>query len=431
MKMDKFDVTIKPATLVGEVLTPPSKSISHRAVICASLAHGTSLVENVAISDDVQATIEAMRSFGAAFEGVTEHTQHMDLHISNSMASLLASESFHTDSVKIECNESGSTARFLMPFFHLVEGEVTFTGKGRLSQRPFTPYFELFDKQGIHYVTEGGGLPLTVKGRLSPGRYEIVGNVSSQFITGLMFVLPFLEGDSEICITPPLESKDYIELTVDCLRAFGIEIDRKDERHYFIKGRQKYMSTHYKIEGDFSQGAFWLVAKSLGQKIEINGLELNSKQADRVILSIIDLFEHSKHESREIDVSQCPDLVPIVSVLAALKPGTTNIINGARVRLKESDRLKAIATELRKMGADIEETTDGLIIHGKKHLQGGILSSWNDHRIAMALAIAALFCEQEVTIENAQVVNKSYPTFWAVFSKLGGQLDVKYHGESI
>ena len=428
MEMEKFDVTIKPATLFGEVLVPPSKSISHRAIICASLASGNSMVDNVAISDDIQATIEAMRALGATFEIVSDNEQHMNLLISNEKASLLTSESLETGPIKIECNESGSTARFIIPLFHLVDGEVTFTGKGRLSQRPFTPYYEIFDKQGINYVAEHGGLPLTVKGRLSPSRYEIVGNVSSQFISGLMFVLPFLEGNSEIAVTTPLESKDYIDLTMDCLKAFGVEIMKKDARNYIIKGPQKYSSTNYTVEGDFSQGAFWLVAKSLGQKIEISGLENNSKQADRVILSIIEQFERSEPQNREIDVSQCPDLVPIVSVLGALTPGTTYIINGARVRLKESDRLKAMATELRKIGADIEETSDGLIIQGKSSLRGGVLSSWNDHRIAMALAIASLFCEQDVTIENAQVVNKSYPTFWAVFSKLGGQLDVKYHG---
>jgi 3-phosphoshikimate 1-carboxyvinyltransferase len=321
----------------------------------------------------------------------------------------------------IDCNESGSTARFLIPLFHLLEGKVVYIGSHRLSERPFQPYYDIFEEQGITYSSQEGGLPLAIEGQLKAGQFTLVGNISSQFISGLLFILPLLEGTSHLKILPPLESKDYIELTLACLETFGIEIEKHSDFDYQIKGRQKYTGCNMTIEGDFSQAAFWLVASHIGNDIRVEGLDMHSKQADRAILDVLSRTS----TNQPIDVSQCPDLVPILAVLCALTPGNSSIINAHRLRFKESDRLKAIATELNKMGAKVIENEDGLSFVGVDRLFGATVDAWNDHRIAMALAIAATRAEGITKICGAHCVRKSYPEFWTVYQSLGGVIDVE------
>ena len=336
---------------------------------------------------------------------------------------------------KIDCLESGSTLRFLIPIVLLTGKEVTFTGKGRLSQRPLTPYYKIFEEQNIKYSCKEG-LPLTIEGILQSGEYKIPGNISSQFITGLLFALPLLQGDSKITITTELESKAYVDLTIDILSKFSVKVENKDYKELTVKGNQKYLPTDYRVEGDFSQAAFWLVAGLLGGEVECEDMNINSLQGDRVIINILkemggDIsLEHDKIKTRKsktqgttIDASNCPDLVPILAVLASLSNGTTKIINAGRLRIKESDRLKAMAVELTKLGADILETKDGLIIHGKENLKGGTVNSWNDHRIAMALSIASIRCTSPVILTDSLTVKKSYPEFFRDFIALGGNID--------
>jgi len=281
----------------------------------------------------------------------------------------------------------------------------------------------------------GKELPLTINGKLKATTYEVRGDVSSQFITGLLYTLPLIDGDSKIVITTNLESKGYIDLTLDVLEKFGIKIKNNDYKEFIINGNQKYKARDYRVEGDYSQIAFWIVGALLGGEIECLGVTKDSLQGDREILDIvtkmgIDIesiengFKFSKSEARGaiIDLSQCPDLGPAVTVLASLSKGRTEIINAGRLRIKESDRITSMVTELKKLGAKLEETENGIIIDGVEEFEGGVtLDSWNDHRVAMALAVASVKCKKPIIIEGADSVKKSYPHFWEDFRSLGGE----------
>ncbi|MBM7872113.1 3-phosphoshikimate 1-carboxyvinyltransferase [Clostridium pascui] len=418
------NIRITPSPLKGDIKIPPSKSLAHRAVICAGLSEGISNIDNIIFSEDIKATTMGMESLGIEVNRKDESINikgKSKLSLVNSM---------------INCNESGSTLRFLIPLALLTGEEISFEGRGKLVSRPLDVYYEMFKNQNIQYENNNGQLPLKVKGFLKSGTFYVKGNVSSQFVTGLMFALPLLEGDSKIIVTTELESKGYVDLTIDCMDKFGVKIENKGYKEFYIKGNQKYISRDYRVEGDFSQAAFWIVAGILGANIKCKDLNLNSLQGDKIILDIVkemgsnikiseDTIEVCKSQTKGIviNASECPDLVPIISVLGALSEGTTKIINAERVRIKECDRLKAMQTELTKVGADIEETEDGLIIRGKSSLKGGTVDSWNDHRIAMAMAVASIKCEEPIIITNSNAVTKSYPEFWKDFKMLGGNID--------
>lgn len=413
---------IYPSALQGKINIPASKSLCHRAIIAAGLANGRSVIDNVIFSDDIIASCNGMKALGA------------DMLIEKASATIKGTKFLNLVESTIDCKESGSTLRFLIPISLLTSNEITFIGKGRLGSRPLTPYYNIFNEQNIKY-SSNTGLPLTIKGTLKPGEYKLPGNISSQFITGLMFALPLLEGDSKITITTALESKGYLDLTQSLLKKYSINIENRNYNEFYIKGNQSYKACNYRVEGDFSQAAFWLVGGVLGGEVQCEDINIDSLQGDKVILDIIKNMGgniaikknritaiNSKTRGIAIDASNCPDLVPILSVLAAVSSGTTRIINAQRLRIKESDRLKAMTMELSKLGADISETSDGLIIHGKHNLKGGIVNSWNDHRIAMALAIASIKCTEPVILENFDVIKKSYPEFYKDFITLGGNV---------
>lgn len=421
-------IQITPAPLMGDVCVPTSKSVCHRAVICASLAEGTSILSGILVSDDLIATIRAMEALGAV--------------IRQEEGKLIITGTDCTKPVHhiIACNESGSTLRFLIPL-GLNDQAMTFTGKGRLVERPLDDYFHILDEQQIAYQTTDGHLPLSVAGTLKPGKFELRGDVSSQFVSGLLFALPRLDGDSTILITTELESKGYIDLTLSMLAHFGIEVINNNYREFVVPGNQKYRSTDYHAEGDYSQVAFWLTAGTIGAPVRCFGLNPDSLQGDKVIIPIIQkmgghlqLEEDSLHaypaqtKGIVIDASQCPDLVPILTVLAAVSEGTTQIIRAGRLRIKESDRLHAMAHELNKIGANVEEHEDSLTIHGHAYLTGGTVDSWQDHRIAMALGIASIKCRQPLTIKHSECVSKSYPDFWRDLQLLGGQINECHMG---
>lgn len=418
-------VKITPQVLKGNITIPSSKSLCHRSIICAALADGESHIDNVVFSEDIYATWECMEKLGAEIE----KTGDSSLRIRGAYPR-------NKEEDILNCNESGSTLRFLIPIAMLSDERVLFTGRGKLVSRPLDTYYKIFEEQGIKYTTQNGNLPLEVDGRLQPGRFEIEGNISSQFISGLLFTLPLLDGDSQIIITTELESKGYVDLTLDMMSKFGIEIENKEYKEFHIKGNQRYKAKNITVEGDFSQAAFWLVCGIIGEEIRSDSLNPKSLQGDMAIVDLIkqmrgNLTEDgtsittsaSDTEGIVIDASQCPDIVPILTVLATFTKGETRIINAARLRIKESDRLKAISTELNKLGADVKELEDGLVINGVEKLKGGIVDSWNDHRIAMSLAIASMRCEGEVTITNSDAVNKSYPHFWEDFKSVGGKID--------
>ena len=435
-------IRIEPGALKGNISIPPSKSIGHRAIICAGLAEGSSRIENIIMSQDILATMEGISALGARIRAVDEPDIADDKATRSKSKS--ESKSLEIEGIaypqapksSIDCRESGSTLRFLLPLASLTGQAVTFTGQGRLKERPLDEYYKIFREQGVKYITEKGVLPLTVQGRIQPGEFNLRGDISSQFISGLLFALPLLQTHSVVNITTEIQSKGYIDLTLDVLHKFGIMVERKTSQEFWIKGKQKYRPSHFRVEGDYSQAAFWIVAGIVNGRIECLDLRPDSLQADREICSIVkkmggDLrLEHEILSVRPsttcgtvIDVSQCPDLVPILAVLGSLSRGTTRIINAGRLRIKESDRLRAMATELNKLGAQVRELEEGLEIEGVDYLKGGVqVDSWNDHRIAMALAVAALRCRQAITLTGFEAVNKSYPHFWDDFRMLGGKI---------
>jgi 3-phosphoshikimate 1-carboxyvinyltransferase len=402
-------IRIKPSKLAGKLIVPPSKSLSHRAIICASLSEKESIINNLTFSDDIKATIEGMKKLGA----------HI-IHTTNN--AIIRRNNIINKNIIIDCNESGSTLRFMIPLSMALTELSNFTGSNKLFERPLDVYYDIFRKQKIDYKLNGE-YPLSIKGKLLPGIFEIPGNISSQFISGLLFSLPLLDGNSTISITESYESKGYVNMTIDVLEKFGVHIEKSGDRTLYIQGKQKYTGTVFNVEGDYSQAAFFLVANELGSEIELLGLKQNSLQGDKEILNIIDMYK--TYSNITIDASQIPDLVPIISVLASLKENcTTDIINAQRLRIKESDRLKAVSTELTKLGASVKETNEGLIIEGKNSLKGNtVVNSWNDHRIAMALAIAATKCEHDIILENHKSVKKSYPHFWVDYKSLGGAIN--------
>ncbi len=417
-----MNVIITPNKLSGDVIIPPSKSLSHRAIIAASLAEGESVISNVLLSKDILATIESMRACGATID------------IDKDKLYIKGSKVIRKCNI-IDANESGSTIRFMIPIALVCGDKITFTGKNNLVNRPLDPFLEIFDRDNIKYTKNDKYLPLEVEGTLKPGYYPIRGDISSQFITGLLYALPLLDGDSVIEITTNLESKGYIDLTLDILSKFGIEIINEDYHKFYIKGNQKYMPNNYEIEGDFSQSAFFLVADMLGAHINLKAMNLSSFQGDKKILEDIKSFggnvevntnyikcNTNSINSATIDFSQSPDLGPALTVLASLAKGESNFINASRLRIKECDRITCMKEELNKLGANIKELPDGMIINGVERLKGNIVDSHNDHRVAMALAMASLKCDGEIKILNAQCVSKSFPHFWEVFEALGGKI---------
>lgn len=417
-------VKITPGKLKGEVKIPPSKSMAHRAVICASLSNGKSKITNIEYSDDIIATINAMRALGSEIEIFDDHLE------------IDGSRVFSKNVGEIDCNESGSTLRFMVPLAIAKEAEMRFIGKGNLGKRPLTTYYEIFDRQGIEYRYKEGELDLKVKGNIKGEEFKIRGDISSQFISGLLFTLPLIKEDSKIIITTNLESKGYIDLTLSMLDYYGINVVNNDYKEFIIKGNQKYTPKDYKVEGDFSQSAFFLVADALGSDVLVKDLNMDSLQGDKEVIEIIERMgckilskeEGIKVKAKDltptiIDAAQCPDIIPVLTVLASLTTGITKVINAERLRIKECDRLKAITTELNKLGASVTELENSLLIEGVESLTGGTVSSWDDHRIAMTLAIAATCAKDEVIIENPSCVKKSYPSFWRDYKLLGGKVD--------
>ncbi len=404
-------ITITPNKLKGSINIPPSKSMGHRAIICAALSKGDSIVDNIVLSDDMIATIEAMKSLGATIEiKKGETTNKLVINGDNI---------FTKKDLLIDCNESGSTLRFLVPISIVKENKVNFIGEGNLGKRPLTTFYNIFDEQKINYDYEENNLNLKINGVLKSGTFNVEGNISSQFISGLLFALPLLEGESIINITTELESKGYIDLTLSMLKTFGIEIENNNYESFKIKGNQEYKNGSYSVEGDYSQGAFYFSANDLGNNITINGLDENSLQGDKAVIDILHNLKNS-NSLVEIDASSCPDVIPVITVVAALREGETNIINASRLRIKECDRLSAISSQINKIGGNVIELPSGLIIKGVKNFIGGEVDSFDDHRIAMSMAIASTMCTEPLIIKNPACVKKSYPNFWEDFSALGG-----------
>ena len=409
---------IKADKLVGELSPPPSKSVLHRYIIASSLAKGVSKIENISFSEDIIATIEAMKKLGAKIE---QKENYLLIDGSDTFKNL-------NENIEIDCNESGSTLRFLFPLSIVEENKVLFKGRGKLFKRPMTPYFQNFEKFKIKhsYIDEN---KILLEGKLKAGIYEIDGNISSQFITGLLFSLPLLDGKSKIIINGKLESSNYIDISLDCLSKFGIKIINNSYQEFIIEGNQSYRAGNYRTEADYSQAAFFLVANAIGSNIKINDLSENSLQGDKKIIDYISEIDNwNSKDTLILDGSETPDIIPILSLKAAVSGKKIEIINVERLRIKESDRLKATVEELSKLNFDLIEKKDSILINSREALKANknekivSLSAHSDHRIAMMIAIAATCYDGEILLDNLDCVKKSYPNFWEVFLSLGGKI---------
>jgi len=399
--------------LSGDIAAVSSKSDAHRLIICAALADKAARIDYNGRSDDIAATLACVEALGARAEQSPRGAV---------ITPPRPADNEPAAAPKLRCNESGSTLRFLIPVAAALLDNAEFYGAGRLRERPLEPLLSEMRAHGCSFEqpADEGAPILRARGRLRGGRFTIPGDVSSQFVSGLLMALPLI-GGGEITVTKPVQSRSYIDMTVSAMERFGVPVKREDNT-YIIEGGLVYRSPgEIAAEGDWSNAAFWLAANNLGADIRVRGLNENSLQGDKAVAAILAYLKNGENE-HEIDAAQIPDLVPILAVAAAAAPGTTRIYNAERVRLKESDRLRAVTLNLNALGADIEELPGGLVIKGGKRLAGGDVDGWNDHRIVMACAVAALSCANPVVIRGAQAVNKSYPQFFEDFKALGGEV---------
>lgn len=419
-------VTIHSSRPIGGSITaPPSKSMAHRAVLCAALATGSSHITNLEFSKDISATLAAA---GQLCARVTTGPTDAVVEGLGRFAPLTA---------PVDCCESGSTLRFLIPIASLTGQEVTFTGRGRLMERPQSVYKTLYREQDLRFEQTSAGL--TVEGALTPGEYRLAGNVSSQFISGLLFALPLLDGDSTLHLIPPVESRSYIDMTRTVQAAFGVTSRWLDGNTLALPGRQHYRPCDYDVEGDYSQAAFPAVLGAVCGGVTITGLSPDTLQGDAAILDILRrcgaqfthdgdavIFAKAPLHGVDIDLADCPDLGPVLMVLGLLCQGTTVIRNAERLRLKESDRIAAMEAELRACGGVLESEGGTITVHGcAEHLHApeGILHGHNDHRVVMSLAVLSAAAGLPLTVDDAEAIQKSWPNFFAAIRPLGVEVE--------
>ncbi len=412
---------IRPCSLNGTITAPPSKSAGHRSLICAALCDREVLIHNCGESDDMTATIGALKALGASV-------------IRNGSTVKITPFKRNNKNITIDLLESGSTARFMIPVAAALGADnITFTGRGRLPERPFGAIVEALTLGGV--TCSSDSLPMTVSGQLTSGVYRLPGNISSQYISGLLLALSIVPGESRIELTSKLESRAYVDMTLNELKVFGADITA-DESGYTVNGKPSLIATTRTVEGDWSQAAFFLSAGAVLGDVTVNGLNMNSLQGDKAILDLLKRFgadiellpdgarvKKSRLCGITIDASQIPDLVPILAVTAASAEGKTVITNAERLRIKESDRLFETATRLRAFGIDATETSDGLVIIGSKPHSADITSA-GDHRIVMAFSVLSATADKISTIKDPLAINKSYPTFFEDFKSLGGECNV-------
>ena len=422
-----MDVTVENTDhLNGVVSAPPSKAYTHRMLIAASLSNGTSKIFNPLVSDDTQATLEAVKALGAKTE---LHENYWTIH---------GQETLKTPDQPIDCRESGSTLRFMIPVAALAPGHSTFLFGASFEQRPVAPLLESLKELGVEFDIQRNNSSVMVHGGgIRGGKTSIRGDISSQFISGLLFACPKANEDTEIAVTTTLESKGYVEMTFEVLVEHGLEGAVNPElSRLWIPSNQSYRPCDHAVPGDFSSAAFLLAAAAVtSSRVTVKNLEYQTAQGDRAILGILDEMgatvktrdnsvdvEGGMLVGVDIDAKDTPDLVPVCAVLACYAEGRSEIYNAKRLRYKESDRLDSISTELKKMGADIVVNEDGLTINGSSGLHGATIDPHNDHRIAMACTVAALGAVGETKIQNVECINKSYPQFFSDLRVLGANV---------
>ncbi len=420
MKGRNMEITLNKRILTDITYAPPSKSVYHRALICAALSGKKISISPLSVSHDVVATVSCLKAIG--------------VNITTNDDGYIVDGADFKSKATIDCKECGSTFRFMLPLCAALGIETKIIGSERLAERPIMPLASILINNGISLVFEekGKNLPLSIKGSLTGDRFEVPGNISSQYITGLMFAIAAMKKDAVIYITENIESAPYIDVTVNVMRSFGFNIDKKNEREYHISAQRNEAPNSYVVEGDFSNGAFWLCAAAISDKnsrTTCKGINFTSKQGDKKIVDILGIFgadvtfsdndisvKHNTLHGIDINASDIPDLVPILSVVASVAKGKTTISGIKRLKIKESNRILSTVTMIKSLGGKIEYDDNNIYIEGREFLDGGTVDSFNDHRIAMSAAIASLVCEKNVTILGAEAVNKSYPEFFDDFN---------------
>ena len=411
-----MELTLSPRPIGGRLTAIASKSQAHRLLICAALADRATKILCAETSQDMDATARALATLGA------------DFTYRNGAYAVYPMEMPRGDR-ELDCGESGSTLRFLLPVVGALGVSATFRLRGRLAERPLSPLWEAMEAHGCR-LSRPDADTVRCEGKLDGGRWEIAGNVSSQFISGLLLALPLTGEESDIMLTTPLESAPYADLTVQALRQFGVEAERTEYGWHIPQGWGYRSCGKAAVEGDWSNAAFWLCAGAISDPVTVEGLSLTSAQGDRAILSVLEAFGAKVEADEsgvtvtpgdlraiELDARHIPDLVPPIALVAACAQGTTRIFGAERLRLKESDRLQSVAAALAALGASVEITTDGLFVTGSR-LTGGTVDSQNDHRIALLAAIAVGACTRPIVLRGAEAVNKSYPRFWEDYRTL-------------
>ena len=393
-------VKISPSRLCGEVSAPPSKSFAHRMMICAALARGESVIKGISDSEDMLATLDCIEALGARYEKRGD------------AVTITGREGLTPENAVLRCRESGSTLRFMIPPA-LTGAKVRFEGTPRLLERGIGIYEQLLGDKGIEIEKDPAGI--TMKGALKSGEYTLRGDVSSQFVTGLLFDLPLLSGDSVITVLPPVESRAYIDISCAVLKSFGIKITETEPNRFFVSGGQEYRAQTAAVEGDWSNAAALYAFNSVGGSVKVNGLNAESIQGDRVCLEYLRALEAPE---AVLDISNCPDLGPVLFAAAAAKGHGAVFTGTRRLRIKESDRALVMADCLSHFGIETVLGENSVrILQGTLHAPDIALSSHNDHRIVMALTL--LMSITGGVIENAQAVSKSYPDFFRVLASLG------------
>ena len=394
-------VEIEKGAASGTVNAPPSKSMAHRLLICAAMCDGVSMIRGISNCEDVAATLDCLSALGINTERIGD-----DVAVTGKNFKEVKPTS------PLQCRESGSTLRFMIPAAMLSGHTTVFYGAKRLMQRPMDVYEKLFAELGLTYISDGESI--VVRGPLSGGKYSVAGNISSQFISGLIFALPLANGDSTINITTPIESRSYIDLTVSAVRKFGITVEWADEYTLKIPGGQKYTPAEITVEGDYSGAAFPDALNLFGGDVKVLGLDPESIQGDSVYKRYYNMLDGGVPS---IHIGDCPDLGPVLFAIAAAKFG--GVFSGTkRLKIKESDRAAAMAEELKKFGASVSVYDDSVVIYPAEfHAPTEILSGHNDHRIVMALAILLTLTGGE--IDGAEAIKKSYPDFFENLKSLG------------
>ncbi len=419
-----MNIRLKPCRFCGEVTAISSKSDAHRLLIASALSDRPTSISCNARSADITATVNCLNSLGADIKFVDGGISVKPIKEKRKSAVL-------------DCNESGSTIRFLLPVAAALGTNTEFTGGGRLPERPLSPLREQMEAHGVVF-SPINVFPVKISGEMVSGEFTIKGNISSQFITGLLFALPLLNGNSVINVIPPVESRPYIDMTLNTLKKFGITVT-EENNSFFIPGGQKYASPGtVESEGDWSNSAFFLTAGAVSGRVTVTGLDVSSVQGDKQILTILKemgaeitvdqgsiTVKKGDLHGINIDARNIPDLVPIISVAAAAANNGKTVITGAeRLKIKESDRLTAVYESLKALGVDISKTDDGLVINKTGIVGGGAVIGYNDHRMVMALSVLSAVSSDDIILRGAEAVNKSYPNFFEDFSSLGGSYNV-------